>query len=68
LPRGLKAGGLRNAFVKLLRLADGEVVGNLVWELLSGAAGGISGCFHRGAEDCPILKNCATWRIRQVLP
>lgn len=36
---GLKADGLRNAFVKVLRLSDGEVVGNLVCEDVTGDIG-----------------------------
>jgi hypothetical protein len=37
--RGLKSEGLRNAFVKVLRLSDGNVVGNLVCDDVTGEIG-----------------------------
>ncbi|HLX62578.1 MAG TPA: hypothetical protein VKX17_14975 [Planctomycetota bacterium] len=37
--RGLKSEGLRNAFVKVLRLSDGSVAGNLVCEDVTGEIG-----------------------------
>ena len=37
--RGLSAEGIKNAFVKVLRLADGMIVGNLVSEEVTGEIG-----------------------------